>query len=152
MNEYDLYKRLPHGFQPPHCDARVVHRPESCFYCDTYASGLQALREVQFVNYTGEYDPNKAPCPVEHTRTAKSAHQWPGNAPKSIEQVVYEDRARTVKFEDDLERRLAGDEFSEDFSIETDEGGRLTFVDRLLRWLFSPWKSKARRSYWGGAR
>ena len=46
----------------PHCDANVLHAPGTCRYCDAY-SDRQDTRIACGINFTGENDPNKLPCP-----------------------------------------------------------------------------------------
>jgi hypothetical protein len=62
----------------PHCDASVLHAPSACQHCDHYPD-WQELRDLWRINYTGEHDPGKAPCPSEHSRTAEIRDRWPGN-------------------------------------------------------------------------
>lgn len=51
----------------PHCDASILHGPGKCEYCAEY-SDWQSLRELWQINFTGEYDPAKAPCPSTYFR------------------------------------------------------------------------------------
>lgn len=64
----------------PHCDASVLHRPLSCQYCDEYPD-LQAYREGARINFTGEDDPAKVPCPSLYFRDLDSIERWHGNVP-----------------------------------------------------------------------
>lgn len=78
----DFYQALvdkKHQF--PHCDAYVVHKPSKCEFCDDYASNIQEWREQNGVNFTGEDDPNKKPCPATTRRKASTIHKWYGNVP-----------------------------------------------------------------------
>lgn len=68
----------------PHCDASILHPPGTCDACDEYPD-WQALRELWRVNFTGQHDPAKAPCPSEHSRTAKVRDRWAGNRAVSPE-------------------------------------------------------------------
>ena len=70
---------MPVGFQNPHCDFSMVHAPGECEACDECAFGLQHLRHINRVNYTGRRDPDKAPCPSEIFRSFESANRWGGN-------------------------------------------------------------------------
>lgn len=69
--------------QFPHCDALVLHRKGECEYCDAHPE-WQALREVWSINFTGENDPDKAPCPSARYRPAYQVHQWGGNRPTNV--------------------------------------------------------------------
>jgi hypothetical protein len=71
----------------PHCDARVLHAPGDCTYCDEHPD-WQELRETWGINFTGGRDPNKQPCPAERDRHVKSIHTWPGNRPTNVEVEV----------------------------------------------------------------
>ncbi len=64
----------------PHCDASILHPPGSCTYCDLHPE-WQELRQIWGINFTGQSDPKKAPCPSERIRTVAQAHQWAGNRP-----------------------------------------------------------------------
>jgi hypothetical protein len=75
MSESDAFQRLG---QFPHCDHRLLHSPSTCTYCDAHPE-WQALRIAWGINFTGENDPNKAPCPGSRFRPAEQAAQWHGN-------------------------------------------------------------------------
>lgn len=86
---------MPDRYQPPreafdtlgtfpHCDGLILHRPTTCSYCDAHPD-WQALREVWEINFTGEADPQKAPCPSVKYRPAYQAHRWPGNRPTNVD-------------------------------------------------------------------
>jgi len=62
----------------PHCDPRVLHLPKDCEFCDMYPA-LQAERIRDGVNFTGENNPKKKPCPAETARGLKSINSWHGN-------------------------------------------------------------------------
>jgi hypothetical protein len=62
-----------------HCDEKVLHRPGTCYFCDEHGADLQAARENVGVNFTGENDPSKAPCPAD--RRGSNPHDWPRNRP-----------------------------------------------------------------------
>lgn len=64
----------------PHCDQRVMHRPSECRLCDDHPE-MQQIRETWGINYTGEYDPEKLPCPAEVERSLESINDWGGNQP-----------------------------------------------------------------------
>lgn len=65
----------------PHCDARVLHAPGECEYCDGFPLA-QKLRATWGINYTGEHDPGKLPCPAELLRPVEAVHAWGGNQPR----------------------------------------------------------------------
>jgi hypothetical protein len=64
----------------PHCDQSILHAPGVCQYCDHYPD-WQEVREVQRINFTGENDLNRAPCPSLHFRPAEVRDRWGGNVP-----------------------------------------------------------------------
>jgi len=67
----------------PHCDARVLHAPMECEYCDAYPN-RQRGRVVNRVEFTGH--PTRegwCPCPSDVVRGLAGAHVWRGNVPKS---------------------------------------------------------------------
>lgn len=80
-NESDAFVILG---QFPHCDPCVLHKPTDCEYCDRHPD-WQALRIVYGINFTGEQDPKKAPCPAEARRSTMTIHQWHGNRPTNAE-------------------------------------------------------------------
>jgi hypothetical protein len=69
-----------HIEQFPHCDPLILHKPGICGACDGHAD-WQALRIAWEINFTGEEDPQKAPCPSAKYRPAYQAHRWHGNHP-----------------------------------------------------------------------
>jgi hypothetical protein len=81
--EFDYDQPEENGFKMPmaHCDQTILHAPGACDYCDHYPEA-QALREWWRINFTGETDPGKAPCPSEHFRSAELRDRWPGNTPE----------------------------------------------------------------------
>lgn len=67
--------------QFPHCDSRVLHGPDQgCQYCDRHPD-WQQLRDMWGINFTGENDENKIPCPSTRRRPLSAVHAWPGNRP-----------------------------------------------------------------------
>lgn len=64
----------------PHCDGRVLHPPKVCKFCDEHPD-WQALRVLYRINFTGEEDPGKTPCPSLRDRPLETVHAWPGNQP-----------------------------------------------------------------------
>lgn len=74
---------------PPHCDQRVLHRPEDCAYC-AKALVYQAEREMLGVRNTGvEGDqPGRLyACPAELARSKESLGSWGGN--RAVTEVDY---------------------------------------------------------------
>lgn len=64
----------------PHCDSLVLHPHGSCEYCDIDEfAPLHEWRRAHGINYTGENDPSKKPCPAEARRPAETINRWPGN-------------------------------------------------------------------------
>lgn len=81
--------------QFPHCDARVLHAPGECEYCDHHPD-WQKLREVWSINYTGHYQAGMSLCPAEEARGIDSLEAWGGNrstvgrlpTPEEIDQAI----------------------------------------------------------------
>lgn len=65
----------------PHCDSSILHAPGSCVHCDHYPD-WQEMRVRSRINFTGENDPDKAPCPSLHFRPAAVRDRWYGNVRK----------------------------------------------------------------------
>jgi hypothetical protein len=67
----------------PHCDARILHAPGHCEYCDIHPE-WQKLRIVWGVAFTGfEPDAGELPDPATNARGLDHLNQWGGNRPKS---------------------------------------------------------------------
>lgn len=66
----------------PHCDQWVTHAPNACSICDEYAKEEQQYRIDNNINFTGEHDPTKKPCPAEVLRNINTINKWHGNTPK----------------------------------------------------------------------
>lgn len=64
--------------QMPHCDQSILHAPGECRYCDMHPD-WQEYREAARINFSGQHDVDKAPCPSEHFRPAEVRDRWPGN-------------------------------------------------------------------------
>lgn len=76
---------MPRAIQQfPHCDQYVLHRPGSCQYCDAHPD-WQELRALWGINFTGDNDDNKIPCPSTRRRPLNTVHAWPGNQPSPPE-------------------------------------------------------------------
>lgn len=80
--------------QFPHCDARILHAPGECEYCDLHPE-WQELRTFWGIAFTGHAPetPTDAPwlaqlpCPADFNRPAGSSsdHQrWPGNVATEV--------------------------------------------------------------------
>jgi len=65
----------------PHCDSSVLHAEGACEYCDMYPE-WQALRRTWGINFTGESDPTKLPCPATARRPLETINKWGGNRAK----------------------------------------------------------------------
>jgi hypothetical protein len=65
----------------PHCDSSILHAPNVCKYCDEYPD-WQELRKTWRINFTNEYDTEKAPCPSTYFREVGNRDAWPGNTPE----------------------------------------------------------------------
>jgi len=64
--------------QFPHCDARILHSPKECEFCDKHPE-WQALRAAWGIAFTGwTPEGTELPCPADHARGDK--HKlWGGN-------------------------------------------------------------------------
>ena len=69
--------------QFPHCDAKVLHAPGECKYCDMHPE-WQALRLYWGIAFTG-YEPDlsikELPCPAWFAR-GENCQAWGGNRPR----------------------------------------------------------------------
>jgi hypothetical protein len=64
--------------QFPHCDARVLHAPKTCDYCDQHPE-WQALRVAWGIAFTGwTPEGSELPCPADHSR-GDNHKLWGGN-------------------------------------------------------------------------
>lgn len=62
-----------------HCDARVLHAPGTCEYCDAYPA-LQEWRQEYRMLFTGEEPrPLWRMCPAQEARGLDSLNGWSGN-------------------------------------------------------------------------
>ena len=66
----------------PHCDSNVLHAPGRCVYCDRGFADLQEFRLLHGINFTGESDPAKLPCPATAKRPVETIERWGGNVAK----------------------------------------------------------------------
>jgi hypothetical protein len=63
----------------PHCDARVLHAPGTCFYCDQHPQ-WQQLRMLWGVAFTGRQPADgEIACPSDFLRGLNASAAWPGN-------------------------------------------------------------------------
>lgn len=67
----------------PHCDARILHAPGECEYCDERGD-LQLARTAWGINFTGHYEPEMYLCPAEDRRDLGVIEQWGGNVKAPI--------------------------------------------------------------------
>jgi hypothetical protein len=72
------FVHLPNRPPFPHCDARVLHAPGTCEFCDHFPD-MQNARIAYGINFTGEHDEHLAPCPAEIARTLEHIERWVGN-------------------------------------------------------------------------
>lgn len=70
----------------PHCDSSILHAPGACEYCDHYPD-WQQMRVTQCINFSGEHDPEKAPCPSTAFRPEEIRDRWPGNRPAGYQRT-----------------------------------------------------------------
>lgn len=70
----------PLAVAPPHCDQDVLHAPGVCSYCDMHPN-MQQRRVDDGVNFTGQFDTTKAPCPASLARPGALLGRWRGNRP-----------------------------------------------------------------------
>lgn len=69
--------------QFPHCDARVLHAPGECKYCDEHPE-WQELRftwGIAFTGYTPDEGTKELPCPADYAR-GDGHTKWGGNRAK----------------------------------------------------------------------
>jgi hypothetical protein len=74
------YEGFRAGVRYPHCDPFVLHAPGVCEFCDKHPAWQQE-RSVDRVNFTGQHDPDRAPCPSQTRRSLAAVERWPGNRP-----------------------------------------------------------------------
>lgn len=70
-----------------HCDCRILHAPKICEHCDHYPQFHRA-RELWGINFTGEHDPKKLPCPSEVSRSIENIDRWYGNVPRPADEKL----------------------------------------------------------------
>jgi hypothetical protein len=77
--------------QFPHCDAKVLHAPGECVYCDRRPE-WQELRKAWGIAFTGQKNATRKAwvdgelkdvpaltCPSEIDRPLETINAWPGN-------------------------------------------------------------------------
>ena len=69
----------------PHCDARILHKPEECVYC-AKATVFQEERERLGVSNTGHAN-RKFPCPVDQARSKANYNAWHGNRAQTQQDI-----------------------------------------------------------------
>jgi hypothetical protein len=76
----------------PHCDAKILHAPGECKFCDRHAD-WQELRRMWGIAFTGHADDvvetrdwngnpvtkTLIPCPSEWSRPVSVINKWAGN-------------------------------------------------------------------------
>lgn len=88
MDKEIPWEKCPERF--PHCDARVLHKPEECVFC-AKAEILQKEREDLNVSNTGHA--NRAwPCPGDRQRGSTSLNAWHGNRAMTQADLDAEDK------------------------------------------------------------
>ncbi len=73
----------------PHCDARILHAPGVCTYCDKHPE-WQEYRLAAGICFTGETPENswQTPCPADQARPPDSPsdhRKWGANKPTSAD-------------------------------------------------------------------
>lgn len=79
----------------PHCDARILHAPGECVYCDELPD-LQMARMWWGINFTGHHEKDKLTCPAELSRDKKVIDRWYGNVAKNKKQYKKEEVMRKL--------------------------------------------------------
>lgn len=74
------HREPPEQVEAPHCDPTILHAPRSCPYCDMFPE-WQNLRKLWQINFTNQYDIDKALCPSVYFRNPADRDAWPGNRP-----------------------------------------------------------------------
>jgi hypothetical protein len=101
--------------QFPHCDARVLHAPGVCEFCDAHQD-WQELRKVWGIAFTGQKELRDekgdilTPCPAEVARPLSVINKWPGNIPETEETKkarndFFDRLAVELKDEEELEEK-----------------------------------------------
>jgi hypothetical protein len=67
----------------PHCDPTILHAPEQCSACDLFAH-WQRYRQLALINFSNEYDVDKAPCPSVYFRDPLTRDLWGGNRAQDL--------------------------------------------------------------------
>lgn len=73
--------------QFPHCDARILHSPGACVYCDDHPD-WQQLRITWGINFTSESEPGLHPCPADAAR-GDNHMEWGGNVARDSEGRIF---------------------------------------------------------------
>jgi hypothetical protein len=86
--------------QFPHCDARVLHAPGECRFCDLHPE-WQQLRKAWMIAFTGhEPAEEELPCPADYDRPPGSVsdhRRWAGNV-ATTQQPVNETGASRLMY------------------------------------------------------
>lgn len=82
---------LPRRAFAPHCDARILHAPGECRYCDAYPDWQQA-RATQRIAFSGHPTPEGgSPCPADAAVAAGlrgDYTRWGGNVARPDEETT----------------------------------------------------------------
>jgi hypothetical protein len=84
--------QFEHIKQAPHCDAKILHAPGECQYCDDKPE-WQELRQMWGIAFTGHsnetipypdrngntIEKSLIPCPSEWDRPVEIINKWGGN-------------------------------------------------------------------------
>ena len=111
----------PIAAKHPHCDSRVLHAPGKCEFCDRYQD-RQNERIAQGINFTGENDPAKKPCPATEVRPLDMIERWPGNRPEPDERK--EDTGLNEKQKSELAALAANMHFEVPRALQVPGGDR----------------------------
>ena len=95
----------------PHCDARVLHAPGLCTWCDLYPA-WQAKRIEMGAAFTGDQPEGYTPLlkdPATMYRSLESIERWEGNVPETPERAAWRRAESDAAF-----KRFMAREFPED--------------------------------------
>ncbi len=114
----------------PHCDARVLHEPGDCAFCDN-SPDWQDYRIIAGIKFTGQQvtvgDDWSTPCPSDFHRGTGGAHVWPGNTPKGYGFESLEEADTQVEDSKNSEKATGG------IPAQVDDTPRSSPRDRTAR-------------------
>lgn len=70
--------------QYPHCDARILHAPGECEFCDRHPD-WQEFRVQNKISFTGHREKGFLACPADRARKFEVHQAWGGNRPETEE-------------------------------------------------------------------